>query len=115
MTNPVSPILRVVSVPDAFMFFEDSEQYTGEFAVSLADLSEKLGKVPAKSIEFHFKRRDFEEWVGRILGDKELAKRIIHIDNRLQGEELRKALREVIQKRLGELRETTQNVNGLDC
>lgn len=110
MRDPILPNSRVVSIPDAFMFFEDHERYTGEFAVSLGDLLEKLRKVSLKSIEFHFQRRDFERWVGRILGDLELASRVSHIDSSLSGEALRTALLEVVEKRLEELRERVHTV-----
>jgi hypothetical protein len=60
-----SNLLRKVSIPDAFLFFTDAEHYTGDFAISLTELAEKLDRVPFKSIEFHFQRGDFEKWVGR--------------------------------------------------
>lgn len=96
-------VLRVVSVPDAFLFFVDAERYTGEFATSLAGLLEKLGKVPVESVEFHFGRGDFEKWVGRTLGDVELADRLRQIDRSIRGEELRAAIEERIRKRLEDL------------
>lgn len=98
-----SGVLRVVSVPDAFLFFVNAERYTGEFATSLTDLLEKLGKVPVESVEFHFQRGDFEKWVGMTLGDVELADRLRQIDRSVRGEELRIAIKERIQKRLEDL------------
>jgi alpha-amylase len=95
-------VLRVVAVPDAFLFFASAEKYTGEFATSLTSLLAKLGKVPSESVEFHFQRGDFEKWVGRTLGDEDLANRLQQIDRRIRGEELRTALRETIKKRLEE-------------
>lgn len=108
MNAPLPPVLREVSIPDAFMFFEDAERYTGEFAVSLVELLEKLKKVPLKSVEFHFQRRDFEKWFGRTLEDTELASRVSRIDSSLRGEQLRAVLREIIEKRLEELRKGAQ-------
>jgi hypothetical protein len=93
-------VLRVVSVPDAFLFFINAEKYTGEFATSLTGLLSKLDRVPLESVEFHFQRSDFEKWVGRTLGDQELADKLRGIGRGIRGEELRGSLREKIRKRL---------------
>ena len=95
-------VLRVVSVPDAFLFFANAEVYTGEFATSLTDLLRKLDRVPLESVEFHFQRGDFEKWVGKTLGDENLASKLRQIDRLVRGEELRGAIREAIRKRLEE-------------
>jgi hypothetical protein len=100
--NATSKVLRVVSVPDAFLFFIDVERYTGEFATSLPDLLRKLDRVPLQSVEFHFQRSDFEKWVGRTIGDQELAGKLHQVDRLVRGEELRVAVRNAIQKRLEE-------------
>ena len=96
-------ILRIVSIPDAFLFFSGVEHYTGEFARSLTEFYDKLAKVPVEAVEFHFKRGDFEKWVGKTLGDSNLADSISRIDRALLGEELRTAMRDVVRKRLDEL------------
>jgi hypothetical protein len=101
-----SDILRRVSVPDAFLFFTDSQTYTGQFATSLADLCDKVDKIPLKSVEFHFQRSDFVKWVGRTLGDEDLADQLRQIDRVVHGEELRVSLKEAIRKRLEELTQT---------
>ena len=95
-------VLRVVSVPEAFLFFINAERYTGEFATSLTGLLSKLDRVPLESVEFHFQRGDFEKWVGRTLGDEGLATRLRQIDRLTRGEELRVAIKETIRKRLEE-------------
>ena len=100
--NATSKVLRVVSVPDAFLFFANTEVYTGEFATSLPDLLRKLDRVPVQSVEFHFQRSDFEKWVGRTIGDQELAGKLHQVDRLVRGEELRVAVRNAIQKRLEE-------------
>lgn len=66
-TELASKILRTVSTTEAFHFFTDVGQYQGEFAASLADFAEKLKTVPLSSIEFHFKRGDFERWIREML------------------------------------------------
>jgi alpha-amylase len=93
-------VLRVVSVPDAFLFFINAERYTGEFATSLTDLLRKIDRVPLESVEFHFQRGDFEKWVGRTLGEEDLAGKMRQIDRFARGEELRVAIKEAIRKRL---------------
>ena len=100
--NTTAKVLRVVSVPDAFLFFANAEAYTGEFATSLTDLLIKLDRVPLQSVEFHFQRSDFEKWVGRTLGDQELADEFRRVDRLARGEELRGAMKKAIQKRLEE-------------
>lgn len=99
-----SRILRTVPMHNAFLFFTDVGKYTGEFASSLTDFLEKLNKIPLKSLEFHFGRRDFEKWVKGTLGDEYLAKRIGKIDRLIQGEEIRKALQKTVQNRLSQLK-----------
>ncbi len=98
-----SEALRVVGVPDALLFFANAETYTGEFATSLTGLLGKLDKVPLESVEFHFQRGDFEKWVGRTLGDENLANKLREIDRFTRGEELKIALKEAIRKHLEQL------------
>ncbi len=100
--NTSANVFRVVSVPDAFLFFANAELYTGELATSLPELLTKLDKVPLQSVEFHFQRSDFEKWVGRTLGDRELADKLHRIDRFARGEELRMAVKKAIQERLEE-------------
>jgi hypothetical protein len=82
----VAKILRTVSMAEAFHFFTDVGQYAGKSAISLADFSEKLETVPLKSIEFNFKRGDFERWIREILGDEYLVRKIGRIDKSVHGE-----------------------------
>jgi len=96
----VSRILRTVSVPEAFNFFSDIGQYDGKSVTSLADFCEKLKTVPLKSMEFHFKRGDFERWIRETLGDEYLACEIGKIDKWVHGEALRTALQGTVENRL---------------
>ena len=104
-----SRILRIVPIPEAFLFFTDIGQYNGEFAPSLADLCEKLKTTPLKSIEFHLKRGDFERWIRETLGDEYLANRISKIDRSTHGEELRTTIQRIAKNRLDQLKATTMN------
>lgn len=99
-----SRILRTVPTCDAFLFFTDIGQYEGEFAPSLFDFCEKLKTIPLKSIEFHFKRGDFERWTRETLGDEYLAKRISKIERSTQGEELRTTLQVIVKNHLDQLK-----------
>jgi hypothetical protein len=96
----VSKILRTISITEAFHFFTDIGQYDGKSATSLADFSEKLKTLSLKSIEFHFKRGDFERWIRETLGDEYLANGISRIGKSVQGEALRAAIQRIVESRL---------------
>jgi len=102
----VSKILRTVSITEAFHFFTDIGQYDRKSANSLADFSENLKTVPLKSIEFHFKRGDFERWIREMLGDEYLANGISRIDKSVQGEALRAAIQRIVASRLYYLKQS---------
>lgn len=105
-TDPelASTILRTVSLPEAFMFFTDLGQYTGELAPCLTDFCEKLKTVPLKSVEFHFERGDFERWIRETLGDEYLASRITDIDRSTHGEKLRTTIEGIVRRRVDQLK-----------
>lgn len=102
-----STILRTVPITEAFLFFTDIGQYICEFAPSLADFFEKSKEVPLKSIEFHFRRGDFERWIRETLGDGYLANRIGKIGKSTHGEELRKTMQRILKNRLAQLKAAT--------
>ena len=102
-----SRIIRTVPICEAFLFFKDIGQYEGEFAPSLPDFCEKLKTIPLKSIEFHFKRGDFERWTRDTLGDEYLTKRISKIERSAQGEELRTTIQSIVKRRLDQLKAVT--------
>ena len=85
---------------EAFLFFTDFGQNTGELAISIPDFLKKLSIVPSKSIEFHFNRGDFENWIRETLDDKYLSKRIGEIDRSTQGEELRTEMQRIVMRHL---------------
>jgi hypothetical protein len=99
----VSKILRTVSITEAFHFFTDIGQCDGKSATSLADFSENLRTAPLKSIEFHFRRGDFERWIRGTLGDEYLADMISTIDKSADGEALRTAIRRTVDARAHDL------------
>lgn len=101
-------ILRTVSPPDAFLFFTDVGQYTGEFAACLGEFLEKLNRIPLKSLDFHFGRGDFERWIRGTLGDEYLADRMGKVERTIHGEEIRKTLQKTIKSRLRQLKVATK-------
>jgi hypothetical protein len=72
----ITRILGTVVYDKAFFFYADIAQPTGDYAVSLVDLCNKMNTTVPKSLAFHLKRRDFEKWIREVIGDSELADRI---------------------------------------
>lgn len=100
-----SKILRTVPSEKAFYFCTDIGQYAGVSADSLADFCEKIKTLDLKSVNFHFKRRDFKKWIRETLGDIDLAKKISRIDKTIEGEKLRTRIFRTVKKRLNQLKE----------
>jgi len=107
-SETASRILRPVSVQKSFLFFTDVGQYTGEFARSLEEFYEKISNAPLKSLDFHFKRGDFEKWIEEILGDTLLAERIKRMDRTVQGKKLRMKLKGTVKRRLNQLKKNSR-------
>jgi len=83
--------------------------YTGIYATSLGQFSQLLKKVELKSIEFHMKRKDFENWV-RSLGDQALVLQLAKLRAKnLSGENLRKEVSTIVERRLDKLRGELQH------
>lgn len=83
-----------------FHFYLSLNQYTGESAISLEEFSEKIGKIEAKSLEFHFYRKDFQSWIIYSIGDTELAEKMNNLyQQNPSGEILRNQLQNLISKR----------------
>ena len=99
-----SKILRTVPYNNAFYFFIDVGQYSGKLAASLADFCRKIETIDVKAVDFHFKRRDFEKWIRRTIGDVDLANAINKIKKSIQGEELRDKIYQNVDGRLTELK-----------
>jgi len=97
-------ILRTVPYNNAFYFFTGIGQYSGKFAVSLADFCQKIKRIDIKSVDFHFKRRDFQKWIRTTIGDAYLANKISRIRGQIQGEELRGQIHQTVEMRLTELK-----------
>jgi hypothetical protein len=101
-----SRILRVVRHDEGFLFFRGLGDFTGEIAISLADFAEKMRKVDVRSVDFHFKRQDFEKWLRDVIGDSDLSRRVGRITKESHGEKLRNKIIQIVKGRLEELKGT---------
>jgi hypothetical protein len=95
-------ILKTVPFENGFHFFTDTMEYTGITATSLFEFEEKLKIVSARSVEYHFRRHDFQRWISDSVGDVELAAQIACLDKQLSTEKLRKKLLTILRKRIRE-------------
>jgi alpha-amylase len=97
-------ILRRLPSWNAFWFNKSTKEYTGHYAISLAEFSDKIRSVDIDSIEFHAYRGDFPKWIRDALHDDELAKELEDIISKgYHGEELRNAIYNAVRKRFDEL------------
>jgi hypothetical protein len=106
----ISRIIGVVPIEKGFHFYKKEGAYTGVSAFSLTEFENKLRTVDASSVEFHFKRKDFQKWIEDTLGDVELAERLNRIKIGLNEEGLREEILKIVQKRLAELQKTPQGI-----
>jgi hypothetical protein len=97
-------ILRTVENEEAFYFYEAIGKPTRESARSLSDFLEKVKSVKLESLAFHLQRKDFQNWINKILGDSKLANRIGRIPLS-QEEKIRTKIQEAVESRIKELRE----------
>jgi hypothetical protein len=97
-------ILRRVSIPESFLFFTEVGQYTGKFAPSLDGLLKEIENAPLKSIQFHFKRGDFQKWIRNIVEDDDLALRINSLKPGTRGNKLRRSIQNIVKERVNELK-----------
>jgi hypothetical protein len=102
-------ILREVPQYNAFYFFNSINRYCGGHASSLVVFLNKLKTIDKASIDFHFKRRDFENWIRSTIGDAYLANEIAKINESIEEEELLAQICQIIEKRLKELKQLLAN------
>jgi len=102
----ISKITRTLPRNEGFHFYKGPGESTGKIAISLNDLAEKMRIVDIRSINYHYKRREFEKWIRDSLGDVELSRRIGKLSRELHGEKLRNGLINLIKTRLEELKST---------
>jgi len=102
----ISKILRTVPRHEGFQFFRGLGDSTEKVATSLADFVEKMRAVDIRSVNFHFKRQDFEKWIKDVIDDAELSRRMSRIRKETHGETLREDIIKIVKGRLEELKET---------
>jgi len=99
-------ILRTVKDEEAFYFYEAIGKPTGESARSLSDFLEKIKSVKLESLIFHLQRKDFQNWINKILGDSKLARKIGRFPLSYD-EELRTKIQAAVESRIKELGEAS--------
>jgi hypothetical protein len=97
-------ILTEVPRYRAFYFFEDIDRYSGICANSLIVFSNLITKIDKKSLNFHLKRRDFENWIKTTIGDTYLANQIHKIDESIDEDKLLAKVCQLVENRLTELK-----------
>ena len=112
-TELVKKILRTVPQNEAFYFFTDIGEYTGEYAISLDNFCTKIRLMELKSVLFHFDRQYFEKWIKGTIGDAILADKIGKIKNSVNREEFRTEIRRIVEQRLSQLKKLL--ASALDC
>jgi hypothetical protein len=92
-------ILAYMPQDKSFHFYASLGKPLSLHAYSLQDFCDKILKVNTDSIEFHVSRVDFEAWFAG-LGDVELKKKAALLkEKKVVGEELRRRLQEIVEKR----------------
>ena len=107
--NLAQKFLREVPQYNAFYFFTSINNYSGTYARSLLVFLNKLKTIDETSIDFHFKRRDFEKWIRTTIGDNYLASEISKINKSLDEEELPEKVYQLVKKRLNDLKQFLAN------
>jgi len=102
-------VLRTVGNQEAFYFYEAIDKPTGEVARNLSDFLDRVRSVKSESLAFHLQRRDFQNWVQKILGDSELARELGGISASNSGD-IRMKIQETVENRIRELKGSSATV-----
>jgi len=97
-------VLRTVGDQEAFYFYEAIGKPTGEIARNLSDFLDKAKSVNSESLIFHLQRRDFQNWVQKILGDSKLARELGRISSS-NSDDIRMRICKTVENRIKELGE----------
>ena len=89
--------LKTVSFESGFHFYTTVGNYTGITATNLSEFASKLKIVPIESVIFHFRRKDFQNWVKNAIKDPALAERISAISGDQPAENLRNEILRVVE------------------
>jgi len=98
--------LRTVSANESFHFYEEIGKPTGQNATSLTDFLSKIKSVKTESLIFHLKRKDFENWIEKTLGDSTLAKRIGKMSFK-RNRNVKARMQSILEKRIKELSDSS--------
>jgi hypothetical protein len=86
----------------AFHFYIDLEKPLNVSSASLEEFYLQIRQISLDSLEFHFYRGDFENWVRQVLDDCALAQKLTSLKtDGLHGEEMRNALLKAFDNRYG--------------
>jgi hypothetical protein len=98
--------LRTVGDQEAFYFYESIGRPTGETAKNLNEFLNKVKTVKTESLKFHLQRKDFQNWVEKILGDTKLARELGSI-RESNTDDTRMVIAETVENRIKKLRDST--------
>lgn len=99
-------IQRTVRDDEAFHFYEAIGKPTGEIARNLPEFLGKVRTAKQESLMFHHLRGDFQNWVGKTLGDSKLAQKLQKISSS-NGDDVRTKIGKTVESRLKELNESS--------
>jgi quinol monooxygenase YgiN len=102
-------ILRTVRDQDAFHFYEAIGKPTGEIARNLSDFLDRMKSVKSESLIFHLQRRDFQNWIEKILGDSKLAGELGKISSS-NYDDVRMSIYKTVENRINRLRELSVSI-----
>jgi hypothetical protein len=91
--------LTTVPFESGFQFYTAIGNYTGITATNLNEFAAILQTIPLESINFHFQRKDFQQWLKDTVKDTELAEQMNNIKQGLSAEDLRKEILSIVKTR----------------
>jgi tryptophan 2,3-dioxygenase len=106
-------VLRTVGDQEAFYFYEAVGKPTGEVARNLSDFVDKVKSVKSESLMFHLQRKDFQNWIEKILGDSKLAEELERISPS-NSHDIRAKIHETVENRMRELRESSAQISAAE-
>jgi len=106
-------ILRTVSQNEAFYFFTDIGEYTGEYASNLDNFCNKIKIMELKCMLFHSDRQDFEKWIKETIGDSVLADEISNVQNSVKRDDLGTEIHRIVKQRLSQLKKILASEDAL--
>ncbi|MCX8150230.1 MAG: DUF5752 family protein [Candidatus Bathyarchaeota archaeon] len=91
--------IEPVAIGKEFKFYIRLDQPTNLCAATVKDFYEVIKKVDTTSINFHFSRGDFENWIRTAVNDANFADELLKIKKTgLKDEELREAILKAIRQ-----------------